>query len=293
MKASVLVTGSSSGFGALICRELLKRGHNALATMRDPGGRNSKAASMLRDFAEGQPGTVHVVDLDVTSDASAEEAVRQCIALSGAIDVVVNNAGFGGAGYTEAFTVAQMEAMFSVNLFGVHRVNRAVLPAMRERGQGLLVHIGSTMGRLVLPYAGLYTSTKFALEGYVESLRYGLRPTGVDVVMVEPGGFGTGFFSAMQSPEDSVCVQSYGEFSDLPEQAWGGMGSVTEGPTAPNPVEVAVAVADLIESAPGSRPLRTVVDPLSGPEATERINDACAKVQSEVLAAFGLSHLLR
>ena len=122
-----------------------------------------------------------VLELDVTSDDSVKIAVAKAIELGGPLDVVVNNAGIGCGGLAEAFTAEQWQQVFDINVFGVQRVSRAVLPSMRERGTGLLINVSSIMGRVVLPFAAPYTATKFALEGMTEAYRYELSGTGVDV----------------------------------------------------------------------------------------------------------------
>ncbi|MEM1042475.1 MAG: SDR family oxidoreductase [Bacteroidota bacterium] len=289
---NVLVTGSSSGFGLLIARTLLTGGHTVFATMRAPEGRNAEAAADLSAFADETSGTVHILDLDVTSDASVDQAVQRAISLEGHIDVVVNNAGFGGGGLTETFTVPQFETMFDVNVFGVQRVNRAVLPAMRARGKGLLVHISSTLGRVVLPFSGAYTASKFAVEGLAESLRYELAPTGVDVAIVQPGGFGTNFFDSMVPGADDARAESYGPLAEMPGQMWSGVGEMLQGDDAPDPQEVADAVATLIATPAGERPLRVVVDPMTGGDGAKAINETAAHVQQQTLEGFGMEGLL-
>lgn len=171
---TVLITGSSSGFGRLTAQTLVARGHTVLATMRAPQDRNREPADQLRRYAAGQPGDLYVLDLDVTDMVSVEAAVRQALDLTGRIDVVVNNAGVGDgfAAYTEAVSMGQFERIFDVNVFGVQRVTKAILPAMRQQGSGLLIHISSTMGRIVLPFTAAYTATKYALEALAESYRY-------------------------------------------------------------------------------------------------------------------------
>ncbi len=180
----VLITGSSSGFGTLIVKSLLKKGYTVAGTMRSLHGKNAATAGSLRDYAQNQPGELILQELDVTDEASVETAVKAVLEQTGRIDVVVNNAGFGASGFTEGFTTAQLHQVMEVNLYGVHRVSRAVLPAMRGQGSGLFINISSIMGRIVIPFAALYTASKFALEGYSESLRYEVSGTGVDVVIV-------------------------------------------------------------------------------------------------------------
>ncbi len=292
MSQTVLITGSSSGFGLLIARTLLEKGHTVFATMRDPGGRNAANASELRAFADSTSGALHVLDLDVTSDASVAAAVAQALDLEGRIDVVVNNAGYGSGGYAEAFTMDQFQRVFEVNVFGVQRVNRAVLPAMRAQGAGLLIHVSSTMGRIVLPFAAPYTSAKYAVEGLAESYRYELASTGVDVVIVEPGGFGTNFMANMVPAADEARIASYGPLAEVPQQFWGGLGHMLEAENAPDPQDVADAISRLIETPAGSRPLRTVVDPMSGGEGPTVINQTTDQVQEQMLSAMGMGDLV-
>ena len=287
----VLVTGTSSGFGLLISRTLLASGHTVFATMRDPEGRNAEVAEGLSTFAEGDSGTVHVLDLDVTNDASVDGAVAQALEIGGRLDVVVNNAGVAVGGLAEAFTTEQFAKLLDLNVLGVHRVNRAVLPSMRQAGAGLLLHISSVMGRIVIPFAAPYTATKWALEGLAESLRYELAGTGVDVAIVQPGGFATGMSSRMAGPADEDRVASYGDLAKVPDQMWGSMMETIHGENAPDPQDVADVVLELIETPAGERPLRTVVDPLMGGEGPRALNDALDGVQSELLAAMGISHL--
>ncbi len=268
---SVLITGSSSGFGFLMTRTLLENGHTVYASMRNLSGKNSGKADELKEAAQEKSGTLHFVELDVTDDASVEKAVNGILSDGGQIDVVVNNAGYGSGGYTEGFTSDQVHRIFDVNVYGVHRVNRAVLPSMRERGSGLLIHISSVMGRIVLPFAALYTASKYALEGYAESLRYELSGTGVDSVIIQPGGFMTGFLGNMDQPSDAARIESYGALKDVPDQFWGGLGQALQSDDTPDPQEVADAVLKYVQTPAGERPLRTVVDPLSGGEGPTAI----------------------
>lgn len=289
---TVLVTGSSSGFGKLIAETLLAQGHTVAATMRNLEGKNASQAKALEDFAAGQPGKLHLLDLDVTDDASIQTAVDTLIDAEGEIDVVVNNAGYGAGGYGEGFTVEQWRDLFEVNVFGVQRVNRAVLPAMRKRGEGLLVHVSSMMGRIVLPFAAPYTASKWALEALAETYRYELARSGVDVVVVEPGGFGTGFGEAMTGPADGERVASYGELADAPDRFWGNIMSQLEGGEAPDPQLVADKVAELIAAPAGERPFRSVVDPMMGGEPARAVNEATGQVQKNLFEGFGMGGML-
>ena len=288
----VLITGSSSGFGLLTARTLLEQGHTVIASMRGLNAKNKEHADSLRTFAEGKPGRLHLLELDVTSDSSVDSAIKQAYELTGHIDVVVNNAGFGVAGFTETITIPQFQKNFDVNVFGVQRVSRAVLPAMRKQGNGLIINISSIIGRMVMPFAGAYVATKYALEGLSESYRYELAGTGVDVVIVEPGGFGTNFLENMEPAADRDRLKSYGPLAEMPEKMWGGFAESLKSDDAPDPQVVADAIAKLIETPAGQRPLRTVVDPMMGGDGPRAINKTTDKIQNELLENLGMSDFI-
>ena len=288
--SNILITGSSSGFGALATEVLLQRGHAVFATMREPEGRNKEHADALRRMAAESDGTAHVLELDVCSDESVDRAVQSALE-HGPIDVLINNAGIGAGGYAEAFSTEQTRQMFDVNVIGVQRVSRAVLPGMRERGQGLLLFVSSIMGRIVLPYAGIYTASKFAVEGLAESYAYELKGTGVDVSIVQPGGFSTGFGDRMLNASDTQRTKSYGEAASAPDDFWQGVIASLDNPDSPDPRLVADAIADLIAQPQGARPMRTVVAP-GMEEMVDPLNDLSSRTQQALLSAMGLGHML-
>ena len=291
-KKVVLITGSSSGFGLLTTCTLLEQGYTVIASMRGLDGKNKEHADSLKTFAEGKPGRLHLLELDVTSDSSVETAVKRAYEMAGRIDVVINNAGFGVAGFAEATTVPQFQKNFDVNVFGVQRVSRAVLPAMRKQGNGLIINISSIIGRMVMPFAAAYVASKYALEGLSESYRYELAGTGVDVAIIEPGGFGTNFLTNMEPAADNERLKSYGPLAEMPDKMWGGFAENLKGDDAPDPQVVADAIAKLIETPAGKRPLRTVVDPMMGGEATRAINQTTDKIQTELLGNLGMSDFI-
>jgi NAD(P)-dependent dehydrogenase (short-subunit alcohol dehydrogenase family) len=150
-KQVVLITGSSTGFGRPFADTLARKGHTVFATMRDPGGRNAKNASEIRVLAEKNSLPIHVLELDVTDDASVERAVDAVLAKAGRIDVAINNAGYYVSGLAEATTTEQAQRLMDTNFLGPVRVNRALLPHMRRQRSGVLMHISSCAGRVVLP----------------------------------------------------------------------------------------------------------------------------------------------
>lgn len=288
--STVLITGTSTGFGHLTARALAAAGHTVFATMRNSAKQNADRAAALRDYAASVAGSITVLDLDVTDDASVEAAVAAASA-DGPLDVVVNNAGSGVAGWAEAFTVEQFQRVFDTNLLGSHRVNRAVLPAMRARGDGLIVQVTSTAGRFVMPFCAPYIASKFALEGYAETLRYEVAPSGVEVVIVEPGAYGTNFKSGMVAAADVEREKSYGDQAELPHQVWSGMLASLDAPGAPDPQEVADAIVGVVGTPKGARPVRVVVDAMMG-DGIRGINGLSDQVQQGLFGAIGMAHML-
>jgi NAD(P)-dependent dehydrogenase (short-subunit alcohol dehydrogenase family) len=282
----VLVTGCSSGFGALTARALVKAGYSVVAGVRDSAGRNAGAAAALRSAAEG-PGALDIVDLDVTRDASVEAAV----AAAGEVDVLVNNAGIAGAGLIETFSIAQAEALFAVNVFGALRMVRAVLPGMKRRGRGLIVHVTSELARTVLPGLGIYCASKAALDSLAESLHYELAATGIESVSIEPATYPTtGIVGNLQAPAEPARADGYGPVAELPRQLGEGLAQMVAQGFAPDPAEVAAAIVALIQAP--KRPLRTL---LPSPDSAHiaAINAAAATAQAAAFQRTGMTSLLR
>ncbi|GAB4396604.1 MAG: SDR family oxidoreductase [Microscillaceae bacterium] len=280
----VLITGSNSGFGRLTVETLSKAGYQVYASMRQLHTKNAEAAKNLQAWAEAEKVSVKLVEIDVTDEASVQSGVSQVLADAGRIDVLVNNAGFGVAGVQEAFTLAQTQSVFEVNVFGVLRMCRAVLPAMRAQRSGLVVHISSGLGRMVLPFVGPYAASKFALEALGEAMRYELQPFGVDSVIVEPGAYPTTEFGGkILMPEDQATLQSYGAVAEIPGKMFAKMAENARH-NPPNPQSVAEIIKNLIETPFGQRPLRTVSG--NDVKAVEIINEASRQVQENVLAYF-------
>lgn len=287
----VLITGAGSGFGRLTARGLLERGHAVVATMRDPHGRHRSAAEELAQVAAETPGSLLVLELDVTRDESVEAAVSSALDRLGRIDAAVNNAGVGMSGVAEAFTVAEMRSLFEVNLFGAQRVNRAVLPAMRAAGSGLLAHVSSTFGRFVVPFVAPYTATKWALEALAESYRLELVGTGVDVMILEPGAYDTGHAARIVPAADRERAASYGSSGEVAGAMWGAFVAKLER-VAPDPLEVAGALIQWIEAPAGTRPLRVVVDGVTGGGAVDELNRTSQRLRRQFFEEIGVAEAL-
>lgn len=261
----VLITGASTGFGRAAAETLAGRGYTVFASMRHSTGRNASHREGLESLAHREGWALHVLDLDVTDEASVDAAVQQLLRQSGQVDVVLNNAGFGMVGLTEAYTVEQFQSQFDVNLFGVVRVNRAVLPSMRRRRSGLLIHVSSIAGRIAAPGLGVYCASKFALEALADAYRFELSPFGIDSVLVEPGFHRTSVFEKLVAPADEARIADYGLEAQYASRIRAVFDEVGASPETPSVDEIVTAFVRLIETPPGQRPFRTVsaaVEPL-------------------------------
>ncbi len=282
MSKSILITGASTGFGRDTAETLARAGHTVFASMRDPNGKNRLPADALRSQ------NIEVVELDVTDSQSVERAVAEVIAKAGRIDVLINNAGVLAAGVSEAFSPEQATALFDVNVIGLLRVTRAVLPGLRSRHDGLIINIGSVLGRVTFPFFGIYGASKFAVEALSDSLRYEVSQLGIDVTLVQPSAYPTQLFASAAQPADVGRTAEYGSVGEIPGAIVQQLHSMLSADGAPDPHDTAEAIARLIATPKGNRPARTVVGASYG---ADTLNDATVPVQASVLEAFGLSHL--
>lgn len=282
MTKTILITGAATGFGRDTAETLAAAGHRVFASMRDPAGRNADAAQALR--ANG----IAVVEIDVADDASVNQGVAAVLAEAGNIDVLINNAGLASAGVSEAFTADQAKILFNTNVVGVIRTTKAVLPAMRDAKDGLIINLGSILGRVTFPFFGIYGATKFAVEALTDSYRYELSQLGIDVALIQPSAYPTNMYSAIQQPADADVGAAYGDIGTIPGKMFESFVAMFQGENAPNPHDVAEAIAKLIATPKGSRPARTVVGQSFGADA---VNDATAPVQQGVVDALGLGFL--
>ena len=273
---TILITGASRGIGLLTAKSLAARGHTVYAGMRDLNGRNAAAAAELAAFADGR---ILPVELDVTDDAGCAAVVAK-IEAEAPIDVLINNAGIMPVGLTEAFTLDQAKDLFDVNVYGIMRMSRAVLGAMRSRKSGLIISLSSAAGRFGMPYFGLYCASKWAMEAYCESLHYELEPFGIESILVEPSGHGTDLVTTAPAPADEPRVRDYGDLARGRERLLGMFqGMFDQGDASTDAVNVANRIADLVDmDAP--RPIRTQVGHDMGVTA---VNDAVLPIQAELI----------
>ena len=259
MPKRVLITGTSTGFGRETAERLARRGDYVFATMRDVRGRNAGHCEALECLASQEGLRLRVLELDVTDQKSVDRAVAAALEEAGDLDVVINNAGIAALGVTEAFTPDQFEQIFAVNVHGVVRVNRAVLPSMRRQRRGLLVHISSGAGRVTVPALAAYCASKYALEAIADAYRYELLPFSVDSILVEPGAYRTGIHDRWITPADAARLAEYGSGADFAQRVDGVFQAIVGAPDAAASGEVVEALVALIDMAPEQRPFRTVV----------------------------------
>lgn len=281
----VLITGCSSGFGRVTAETLARASCRVFAGMRDIAGRNASSAREMKALAEKESLPLGPIELDVNDDASVDRAVAEVIRAAGRLDVLVNNAGLTIRGLVEAVNIEQTRRIFETNVIAVQRMNRAVLPHMRQRGSGLLIHISSQAGRVVLPGLGMYTASKAALEALVECYHYELAAQGIDCVLVQPGAYATAIGQNADKAADESREAAYGAGSEIPKTLMANLGKRKD------PQEIADAVLRLVESPAGQRPLRTDVG-VTG-DFVPRLNQFTERIQEGVLDVFGLSALTK
>ena len=278
---SALVTGCSSGFGNLGAIELARAGFQTFATMRDPEGSNAEAAQALTDLAASEGLLLEVLPLDVRDSASVDAAVATA-ETAAPLSVVANNAGYILAGPIELHSEEDVRAQFDTNIFGYHRLIRAVLPGMRARGSGLVIQVSSGLGRIVFPTQGWYVSTKFAIEGMSEALAYEMAPFGVEVSIVQPTQYATQFLPNGRRYFDDLLGRVDDERRAAYEQQIGMTQFGLQDGDGADAAEVATAIRELAMMETGTRPLRRVVSP--DPAGLQQINAGLGAAQDGVFA---------
>ena len=285
MGKTILITGASSGFGRLTAETLANSGHTVFAGFRSTDGVKKQIADALRQK------NVEILTLDVTDQQSVDSAIAQLLKRSpGGLDVVVNNAGMASAGISEAFAPEQTRELFEVNVFGVQRMIRATVPLLRAKRAGILINVGSILGRVTLPFLGLYGASKYAVEALTDSYRYELSQFGVDVVLVQPSAYPTNMYAAAQQPENGNLAEEYGDVAQIPGKILNTFATLFQGENAPNPQDVATAIDKIVSMPAGSRPNRVVV---GLPFGSDAVNSAVAPIQDGVMESLGLADLTK
>jgi short-subunit dehydrogenase len=256
---TVVITGSSSGFGYLTTLTLARKGYKVWATMRNSETKNALKKEEILSIAKKENLKIAVIDMDVNEDNSVITAINTIAKTDGKIDHLINNAGYMFVGITEAYSIKQAKEQFETNFFGILRTTKAVLPYMREQKNGLIVNVTSLAGRLTFPYFGIYCASKHAVEAYSQAMRYELAPFGIEVSIVEPGPFGTNLLFTGPKEENQDVFNSYGDYKDVPHAMLKNFEGFYATDDAPNPQLVADSITELVEAEKGNRAERVVL----------------------------------
>ncbi|MEA1651668.1 SDR family oxidoreductase [Nitrospirillum sp. BR 11164] len=293
MSQVIVITGASSGFGALAARALAQAGHTVYATMRDTRGRNAPQVEKAKAYAAEHGVDLRAAEMDVQSDASVEAAVAQIINEAGRLDVIVHNAGHMSFGPAEAFTPEQYARLFDINVLSTQRLNRAALPHLRRQGKGLVVWVSSSSTRGgTPPYLAPYFAAKAAMDSLAVSYASELTRWGIETAIIVPGAFtkGTNHFAHSGSPADTARAAEYnqGPYADVPDRALKGLAAL-EPPDA-DAASVADAIVRVVDLPHGKRPFRTHIDPSQ--DGAEVVNGVADRVRAEMFHRIGLEDLL-
>lgn len=227
MEKVALVTGSSSGIGFETSLALARDGYHTFASMR-----NTSKSEKIQEMAKKDNLPIDIIELDVDNEESIVSAIKKIMADCGRIDVLVNNAGYGQFGCTEDVPVEEFRKQFETNFFSIVRIIQEIAPIMRKQNSGIIVNVSSVAGRMGLPGSPAYISSKFALEGLSECLRYELGMFGIKTTLIEPGVVKTNFFDSMKIPESKIDPK----YSELTNHILTGLKMMAEMGTAPSQV---------------------------------------------------------
>jgi NAD(P)-dependent dehydrogenase (short-subunit alcohol dehydrogenase family) len=293
MPQIIVITGASSGFGALAADALAKSGHTVYAGMRDIAGRNVAQARALKARAAQTGMDLRAIELDVQSEPSVEAAIATILRESGRLDTLVHNAGHMVFGPAEAFTPEQYAELYDVNVLGTQRVNRVALPLLRRQGRGLVVWVSSTSTRGgTPPWLAPYFAAKAAMDSLAVSYAGELARWGIETSIIVPGAFtkSTSHFAHAGAPTDTVRAAEYadGPTGDIPEVAMKGLSGL-EPPDA-DAGAVAEAIVRVVDMPFGKRPFRVHIDPSQ--DGAEIVNGVAYRVRAEILRRIGLGDLL-
>ncbi|SDG19581.1 MULTISPECIES: SDR family oxidoreductase [unclassified Duganella] len=291
-KSIVLVTGAGTGIGHLSVKSLALAGHTVYASMRDIHGRNASKVRELRDWAFANGADVRAVELDVLSQASADAAVASIVAERGRLDVVVHNAGHLVIGPTEAYTPEEISKVFDTNVLGAQRVNKAVLPVMRQQGQGLLLWVSSSTTRGGFPpFLGPYAAAKAAMDSLAVTMAYELARFNIETSIVVPGAFtsGTDHFANASKPADTATSAAYAVYDGLMDQVGARLTELM--PPDADPAAVAADIAYIVGLPHGTRPFRSITDFVD--DGVTAVTEVAERVRHEFAERIGIADLLR
>ncbi|MER8162712.1 SDR family oxidoreductase [Streptomyces sp. NPDC094472] len=292
MSNIVLITGASSGFGALTARSLADRGNTVYAGMRQTTTRNAAQVQAAADYSREHGVDLRSIELDVNSQQSVDTAVAHVIAEHGRIDVLIHNAGHMVTGPAEAFTPEQLAELYNVNVLSTQRVNRAALPHLRAAGRGLVIWVSSTSVKGgTPPYLGPYFAAKAGMDSLAVSYAAELARWGVETSIVVPGSFtsGTNHFAHSGKPEDTDIEAAYEtKYPGLVEQVAKKLAGLA--PADADASMVSDEIARIVAMPPGQRPYRVHIDPAN--DGSEEVSNVADRIRGEFLTRVGLTDLL-
>ena len=292
MPKTIIISGASSGFGAMSARHLAQAGHTVYAAMRGTTSRNAKAVADAAAYADDHEVDLRTVDMDVSDQASVDAAVATVLDDAGGLDVVVHNAGHMVLGPTEAFTVEQIAAVYDTNVLSTQRLNRAVLPHLRAQRDGLLVWVGSTSTRGgTPPYLAPYFAAKAAEDSLAVSYAAELSRFGIETTIILPGAFTTGtnhFTHAGRADDAEVAAAYETRYAGLMEQVSTKLAELA--PDDADPVDVARQIVRVVDLPKGERPFRVHVDPSK--DGGAEVNEVGDRVRERFYRRIGFEDLL-
>jgi NAD(P)-dependent dehydrogenase (short-subunit alcohol dehydrogenase family) len=293
MKNVIVITGASSGFGALAARALARAGHTVYASMRETTGRNVPQVKEVEMYAAEHDVDLRAIELDVSSQESSDAAIQKIVADNGGLDVVVHNAGHMVFGPAEAFTPEQLAELYDVNVLSTQRVNRAALPQLRKQRKGLLIWVSSSSAAGgTPPYLAPYFAAKAGMDALAVVYARELTRWGIETSIIVPGAFtgGTNHFAHAGSPDDKARAAEYeaGPYAGFADQVLKGFASIVPADADVN--AVAEAIVKVVDAPFGKRPFRVHIDPTQ--DGAEVVNAVLDRVRAEMLRRIGLGDLL-
>jgi NAD(P)-dependent dehydrogenase (short-subunit alcohol dehydrogenase family) len=293
MKKVNVITGASSGFGALTARALAKAGHVVYASMRETKGRNAPQVKEIERYATENSVDLRPIELDVSSQESCDAAIQEIISKNERLDVVVHNAGHMVFGPAEAFTPEQLAEQYDVNVLSTQRVNRAALPQLRKQRKGLVVWVSSSSAAGgTPPYLAPYFAAKAGMDALAVVYARELTRWGIETSIIVPGAFtgGTNHFAHAGSPDDKARAAEYeaGPYAGFADQVLKGFASIV--PADADASAVADAIVKVVDAPFGKRPFRVHIDPTQ--DGAEVVNAVSDRVRAELLRRIGLGDLL-
>jgi NAD(P)-dependent dehydrogenase (short-subunit alcohol dehydrogenase family) len=292
MRKIIMVTGAANGIGRSTCKELALAGHTVYVPMCETKGRNAYRLEDVDAFARRHDVDLRAIELDVSSQESANSAIETIISGNGRLDVVVHNAGQIVYGPAEAFTSEQLAELYDTNILSTQRVNRAALPQLRKQGQGLLVWISSSCARGgSVPFLGAYASSKAGMDALALSYAGELARWGIETTIIVPGALGPSHYIRSGRPRDTIRAEEYadGPTADLSEVALKGLAQLSV--RDPDPQGVASAITKVVETPFGARPLRVHFDPDDDGAAV--VDGVADRARAELLRRIGLEDILK